>query len=258
MKIMIPGILLMGALAAAAFFATRPKPSITATSATASIAPIVQPPPAAAMVQGVLIPAAPALPEVKKVNDPAVEFAETVGLVLSPEATFAEREAAWEHLDKAGQLEHAVTALERMAEENPDSPPVLVALGRGYMLKSRTIADIVQVGILGAKIDESFNTALKVDPVNWDAQYYKAVALSFYPAFMNKGPEVLQTFQALIRQQEQQTPQPQFVDSYLRLGDEYQKQGNADFARQTWQRGAELFPDNSALQQKLTPPAAQP
>ena len=79
---------------------------------------------------------------------------------------------------------------------------------------------------------------------------------------MNKGDEVVQQFQTLIQQQEAQTPQPNFAESYVWLGDQYQKTGLSDEARATWERGATLFPNNQTLQGKLAglnaPPVSSP
>jgi predicted TPR repeat methyltransferase len=75
--------------------------------------------------------------------------------------------------------------------------------------------------------------------------------MSYWPAELNEGQKVVQEFVTLIQQQEAQSPQPQFARTYLRLGEQYQKAGNADYAAQVWQRGAALFPDDSGLKEKL-------
>jgi hypothetical protein len=38
---------------------------------------------------------------------------------------------------------------------------------------------------------------------------------------------------------------------YALLGDQYQKYGHADKAREVWQRGTALFPENKDLANKL-------
>jgi hypothetical protein len=75
--------------------------------------------------------------------------------------------------------------------------------------------------------------------------------MSYWPAALNKGQEVIEQFQILVQQQETQPAQPQFARSYLWLGDQYQKGGHADYAAQVWQRGAALFPENGELKSKL-------
>jgi hypothetical protein len=55
---------------------------------------------------------------------------------------------------------------------------------------------------------------------------------------------------SLIDQQETMTPQPEFAQTYVVLGDEYQKIGQPDKAAATWQLGLTKFPGDSALQKK--------
>jgi tetratricopeptide (TPR) repeat protein len=99
--------------------------------------------------------------------------------------------------------------------------------------------------------DKVFDTALSLDTANWEARFTKAIAMSYWPPTLNKGDEVIQHFQTLIEQQEAQTPQPEFADTYSWLGDQYQKAGRADDARAVWQRGAAMFPADEKLRNKL-------
>jgi hypothetical protein len=272
MKTILLVVLAACALGAVCFYTNEPTlqavapsaPAKAATNVTASVTTpaITSPVQAAAPAITSPVQAAaatpPAAPTPKSEPTVADEFTQAIEIVRSSQATFDEKQAAWEQLRNNGQLDQVIAALEQDAATNPDSAETMVALGRAYMFKSGTVQDVAEVGALGIKIDQAFASALKVDPTNWDAQYFKAVSLSFYPAFMNKGPEVIAGFQSLIQQQETQPVQPEFANTYLQLGDQYQKQGNNDEAQQAWQRGAALFPDNEALKEKVSPPAAQP
>jgi tetratricopeptide (TPR) repeat protein len=114
------------------------------------------------------------------------------------------------------------------------------------------ISDVREQGILAMQADKLFDTALNLDPANWEARFTKAVSLSYWPASMGKTEEVIQQFTTLIQQQETQTPQAQFADSYIWLGDQYQKAGRNDDAKSVWERGVSLFPDSEKLRGKLT------
>ena len=113
------------------------------------------------------------------------------------------------------------------------------------------------MGIAGMQADQYFDSALKLDPSNWDAQFFKAVAMSYWPAELNKGPEVIQRLASLIDQQETMPPQPQFAQTYVRLGDQYLKAGQPDYAQQTWQLGAARFPTDPTLQTKIASSRSQ-
>ncbi len=118
--------------------------------------------------------------------------------------------------------------------------------------------DIREQGILGMKADQSFDAALNSDPANWEARFWKAAAMSYWPPQLGKGKEVLERFVDLINWQETKAPEPQYAQTYVLLGEQYEKQGYPAYAVQTWQRGASLFPNDSRLGQKLSaPPAAE-
>ena len=110
------------------------------------------------------------------------------------------------------------------------------------------------MSILALQADQSFNTALGIEPTNWEAKFFKAAALSRWPPEMNKGPEVIQQLSNLIDQQEAIPPQPQFAQTYVLLGDQYKKTGQPDYAVQTWRLGLAKFPGDSTLQGRIAHP----
>jgi hypothetical protein len=78
--------------------------------------------------------------------------------------------------------------------------------------------------------------------------------MSTWPAGLNEDPAVIQQLSGLIDQQETMPPQPQFAQTYLLLGEQYQKAGQLDYAEVTWQLGAQKFPNDSTLQNKIAKP----
>ena len=85
-----------------------------------------------------------------------------------------------------------------------------------------------------------------------EAQFFKATELSYWPVDMNKAPEVVQRFSALIDQQETMASQPEFAQTYVFLGNEYQKIGQPETAAATWQIGLTKFPNDPTLQKKIS------
>ena len=166
-----------------------------------------------------------------------------VDVLVAPEATFEQKQAVWKQLRESGKLDPVISELERRQTEDPRNAAVPAALGQAYLQKCATLQDVREQGILGMQADKVFDTALNLDPSNWEARFTKAVALSYWPATMNKGQEVIDHFLTLVQQQESQPPQPQFAETYAWLGDQYQKSGNAESARAAWQRGATCSPE---------------
>jgi tetratricopeptide (TPR) repeat protein len=198
------------------------------------------------------------LNEVKPDNStnstPLSAFCQAIDILVSPQTNFQQRQAAWKQLRDAGELDQALATLKQGAVNNPTSAEYPTALGEAYVYKLQTIRDFHEVSILALQADQSFNTALSLDPANWEAQFFKAAALSRWPPEMNKGPEVIQQFSNLIDQQEAMPPQPQFAQTYVLLGDQYKKTGQPDYAMQTWRLGLAKFPSDSTLQGRVAHP----
>lgn len=181
----------------------------------------------------------------------AATFSQPLQTLVSPQANFAQKQAAWKQLRDSHQLDQVITDLELAAKEDPSAAKYPAVLGQAYLQKLMETQDIRDRAILAMKADQSFDQALNLDPSNWEARFWKASTLSHWPAELNKSEEVMQNLVTLVEQQEAQSPQPHFAQTYVLLGEQYQKAGYQDDAKQMWQRGARLFPDNSALRDKL-------
>jgi hypothetical protein len=191
-------------------------------------------------------PAAPANPSVD-----AAMLSQAVDLLVSPSANYLQKRDAWKQLRESGKLDQAIADLERRMANNPQTAEYPAALGQAYLKKCGTIQDVREQGILAMQADKLFDAALTLDQSNWEARFTKAVALTYWPPSLNKGGEVIQHFETLVQQQEAQTPQSYFAETYAWLGEQYQKAGREDEARAAWQRGAAIFPADEKLRSKL-------
>lgn len=181
-------------------------------------------------------------------------FRQAIEILVSRQSSFEQRQGAWKQLRDSGELDQALATLKQGASNNPSSVEYSTALGEAYVYKLQTIRDFHEVAILALQADRSFDTALGLDPTNWEAQFFKAVSLSRWPPEMNKGPEVVQQLSRLIDQQEAMPPQPQFAQTYVLLGDQYKKSGQLDYAVQTWRLGLAKFPVDLTLQGRIAHP----
>jgi tetratricopeptide (TPR) repeat protein len=181
-------------------------------------------------------------------------FSRALEVLVSPQSSFDQKQAALKQIKDAKQLDQVIEALKQGAAANPAAPEYQAALGEVYLqqagIAARAGKSISETAILGMQADQSFDNALKIDSANWDAQFFKAVAMSYWPPELNKADEVLQRFSTLIEQQETMPSQPQFAKTYMLLGEQYQKMGKPDYAAATWQLGATKFPGDPALQKK--------
>jgi hypothetical protein len=171
--------------------------------------------------------------------------------LLDPQTGFDEKQSILHQMGQSGKLDAAIGELEQRARDQGPDPAVLATLGRTYLEKAGTLQDVREQGVLGLKADQSFEQALVADAQNWDARYWKALAMSYWPAQMGKTPELMESLLTLIQQQEAAPPRPEFARSYALLGEQYQRSGYNDYARQVWQRGAAVFPGDPTFSEKL-------
>ncbi|MGP8201855.1 MAG: tetratricopeptide repeat protein [Limisphaerales bacterium] len=186
----------------------------------------------------------------------AIAFMAAIDKLVAPHVSFAEKQAAWKQLTDSGRLADAAAELEKLMAGDPNNAMYPAELGQAYLKLCATTTDVRAQAVWAMNADVDFDTALSLDPSNWEARFTKAVAMSYWPENLNKGPEVVDQFNTLIAQQEQQSPQPQYAATYEWLGKQYQKTGQTASAQQVWQRGAALYPNNQSLQNLLAASAS--
>ena len=220
---------------------TEPAP-IVAKPAPASEPASPPPPPVAS--------AAPSNPE----SEAVAAFRKTIDLLLAPQYA-AQKQELFDRLRTSGQIDSAITELQRRAKETPGDANIHTTLGEAMLNKVRLLhetgADINEQGILAMQADQTFNAALKVDPKNWEAQFVKYSTMYYWPAELQRDTEVAQRLSGLIDQQEALPAQPQFAQTYVVLGNQYLKMGKPDFAEATWRLGLGKFPNDATLLGKL-------
>jgi Flp pilus assembly protein TadD len=201
--------------------------------------------PATASLRTVAPPTLAAKPSV------AATFSQPLQTLVSPQASFAQKQAAWKQLRDTGQLDQTIAQLKQAVKDDPSAAAYSTVLGEGYIQKLVATQDIRERSMLAMEADQTFDEALKLDPNDWDARFWKASALSRWPAELNMSQAVMENLSTLIDQQETRPPQPEYAQTYVLLGEQYLKAGYPDEAQQMWRRGAALFPNNEALQNKL-------
>ena len=225
-------------------------------------APKTEAPPAVSenTAKPVQVPVAAPIATGTKPDDSVNLIHKAVDALLSAKSA-GEKHDLFQQLIKSGQLDAAMAELKQRAADNPNNAQLPTTLGEAQINKLRAIkeagGDPNDMGILAMQADQNFTEALKIDPSNWEAQFVRASALSGWPVELNKGPEVIQQLSSLIDQQETMTSQPQFAQTYVLLGDQYQKAGQLDYAQATWQLGLTKFPSDSTLQKRISTPSGQ-
>jgi tetratricopeptide (TPR) repeat protein len=190
-----------------------------------------------------------------KVDNSTNVISKAVDALLSAKSA-KEKHDLFQQLLKSGQLDQVMAELKQRAADNPNDPGIPTTLGEAQINKVKALhdagADVNEVGILAMQADQSFNAALKIDPQNWEANFVKASSMYYWPADPTRDADVVQRLSGLIDQQETMSTQPQFAQTYVVLGNEYQKIGQPDKALATWQLGAQKFPGDPTLMKKIS------
>ncbi|MHC4955437.1 MAG: tetratricopeptide repeat protein [Planctomycetota bacterium] len=150
------------------------------------------------------------------------------------------------------KIDDTIKELEAAIQAAPDNPDLQTALASAYT--SKTAFDTAPgpaQGIPFMKALAAYDKALKLKPDHWTARFGKAFDTSMAPEIIGMRPAAVRQFEDLLERQESQRPQPEFVQSYMRLGTLYKDAGNVDKARATWKRGLAQFPEDPRLKAAL-------
>jgi len=225
-----------------------PKPDKTETNPEP-----LQPPPQSAIRNPQSAIPTPAL---QRANAPTLQPSSASATVDALLAAGRNKQAMLDELRKDGHLDDVIAELQQRMAANPNDAKIPTTLGEALLNKVRALhdsgsGDYNQIGILAMQADQDFNAALKLDPQNWEAQFVKCASMVYWPANPQYDNDAVQRMSALIDQQETMSQQPEFAQSYVILGNEYQKLGKTAEAEATWALGAQKFPGDPTLQQKI-------
>lgn len=149
------------------------------------------------------------------------------------------------HQDRIGDV---ITAIQKEIAADPANPELQVALATAYVAELwNNTPQGPQQGIVWMKASAAYDAAIKLEPEHWTARFGKAFGTSMAPEFLGMRPEAIRQFEELLDIQKRRPPEPHFADTYFRLGTLYKDAGNVEKAREIWNAGLVLFPDNKEL-----------
>jgi tetratricopeptide (TPR) repeat protein len=167
------------------------------------------------------------------------------GRKLGPDDT--NRLFAWLTVRK-DRIADVIAALQKEIAADPTNPELQVALATAFVadLTNNTMPG-PQQGLVWMKASAAYDAAIKLEPEHWTARFGKAFGTSMAPEFIGLRPEAIRQFEELLEIQKRKAPEPHYADTYFRLGTLYKDAGNVEKAREIWNAGLTLFPDNEEL-----------
>jgi len=146
------------------------------------------------------------------------------------------------------RISDVIAAIQKEAAADPTNPDLQVALATAYVAQLwNNTPQGPQQGIVWMKASAAYDAAIKLEPEHWQARFGKAFGTSMAPEFLGMRPEAIRQFEELLEIQKRKAPEPHFADTYFRLGTLYKDAGNVEKARELWNEGLRLFPDNEEL-----------
>jgi tetratricopeptide (TPR) repeat protein len=106
-------------------------------------------------------------------------------------------------------------------------------------------------GFLSKRAIKQFQTVVDKEPDNWIGNYGIGMNYLHWPEYFEKNDDSMHYFEKCLEIQKDQKTRPNFVLTFIRLGDAYAKVGQVDKARQAWQAGLQVFPGFSDLTTRL-------
>lgn len=163
-----------------------------------------------------------------------------------------DREALWDELKELGLIEEAISLLEQEVANDPENADLMNQLGYAYL------QPIIRDGVAGmdagkwsVKADQTYDRVLELDPEHWEARFSKAISYSFWPPMFGKQPEAIRQFEVLVGQQANRAAKPEYAQTHILLGNLYEQSGDHEAAMAAWQLGADRYPEDADLRQKL-------
>jgi len=146
------------------------------------------------------------------------------------------------------RIKDVIAALQKEITADPTNAELQVALATAYVadLTNNTLPG-PQQGLVWMKASAAYDAAIKLEPEHWMARYGRAFGTSQAPEFLGMRPEAIKQFEELLEIQRRKAPEPHFASTYFQLGTLYKDTGNVEKARELWNEGLRLFPDNEEL-----------
>ena len=150
---------------------------------------------------------------------------------------------------RSKEFDRSINYFEKQVAAHPQSANLHLNYGFAYVDKIPIAGSITQVILANTALGE-FSKAVEISP-SWLALYTRGASYLFWPKIFNKAPLGVADLQKAIALQHDNPRKSFYVRTYIALGDGYCKMGEMQKARQTWQEGLQLFPNDAKLKDRL-------
>lgn len=149
----------------------------------------------------------------------------------------------------AGEYDRCLKFFEQLVAENPQSPNAILNLGYAYVDKIPGMGSVTQVQLANSALTH-FTTSLELRDT-WLVRYTRGNSYVFWPAIFNRAPMGIEDLERALEIAKDEPKGAHHVRAWVALGDGYWRIKDLDRAREIWQEGLAMFPDNADLETRL-------
>lgn len=150
----------------------------------------------------------------------------------------------------AGQYDRELTFFQRLVGAHPSASNAHLNYGFAYVDKIPVAGAITQVILANNALTE-FTSALELRG-SWIGYYTRGNSYLFWPRIFLKTHLGVADLEEALKIQRADKKRSYHVRTFVALGDAYWKMDELDRATATWRDGLARFPDNTALQVRLS------
>jgi len=154
----------------------------------------------------------------------------------------------YKQLFDQGRMQELIDEFAAVAAASPNDPQAQMDLGNAYLAWLQMDQSKWQ---LSMKADTAFDKVLELDGQHWEARFTKAMSYTFWPDFLGKKKEAISHFETLVAQQERMPAQAHEANTYVFLGNLLEQRGDAQRAREIWEKGLRRHPEDAELRKRL-------
>jgi tetratricopeptide (TPR) repeat protein len=151
---------------------------------------------------------------------------------------------------KPEDFDRPIKFFEQLVSKNPAAANAWLNYGLAYVDKVPVVDPFTRVSVANAALAQ-FSKSIELRP-SWVGYYTRGTSYLFWPKFFDRAKLGVADLETAVQMQKTGTNKPYYAHAWRALGDGYWKMDEADKARSAWSEGLKEFPNEAALQERLS------
>jgi tetratricopeptide (TPR) repeat protein len=151
---------------------------------------------------------------------------------------------------KPEDFDRPIKFFEQLVSKNPANANTYLNCGLAYVDKVPVVDALTRVGVANAALTQ-FSKSLELRP-SWVGYYTRGTSYLFWPRFFGRAKLGVADLETAVGMQKAGPQKPYYAHAWVALGDGYWKIDQFEKARSSWTEGLKEYPENAALQVRLT------